>query len=111
MRQSTVAEVNLKAALKANALAEKNLEVVVEANVEAHALNRLAESAWHLTILAFIFIPLNSASSTSAMHLTAVAFSVGLVLRRFFAVAVPLELVVLILAVLSGPLWNYLRVD
>lgn len=80
--------------------AEKNLKTATEARDEARASRELAENVWRLTLLAFIFIPLNFVTSAFAMHLRLLGFHEddgGLPTWPFFAVAVPMELLVLFL--------------
>lgn len=89
--------------------ADENLATAIESNKEALASRRLAESAWRLTILAFAFIPLNFVSSAFAMHLTALGFSDGLELWKFFAAAVPVEVSVVVIALAFGPFLRFLR--
>jgi Mg2+ and Co2+ transporter CorA len=80
--------------------AEKNLKTAIEARDEARESTELGKNVWRLTLLAFIFIPLNFMTSAFAMHLQLLGFHVddgGLPTWPFFAVAVPIELLVLFL--------------
>jgi len=96
--------------------AEKNLKTAIEARDEARTATELARNVWRLTLLAFIFIPLNFMTSAFAMHLRLLGFSEndgGLPTWSFFVVAVPVELLVLFLfRAISGYLvkvWGGLR--
>lgn len=78
--------------------AGKNLKTAIEAKDEARASTELAKNVWGLTLLAFVFIPLNFMTSAFAVHLWLLGFHEDdgrLRTWLFFAVAVSIELLVL----------------
>jgi len=82
----------------------KQLEVAEDHLNSAKEGISLARTASHLTVLAFIFVPLNFSTSVFAMHIKPLGFDDGAVpLWYFVALAFPLELVALVVLLrLSG---------
>lgn len=96
--------------------ARENLKTALETRDEARASGQVAKNVWRLTLLAFVFIPLNFATSAFAMHLQLLGFHEddgGLPAWPFFVVAVILELLVLcVFAAMSGNLvkiWTFCK--